>query len=253
MRAYIAFLKKEFVELVRTYKLFILLAVFLIIGMMNPLTAKLTPMILENFADEGMTFTVSEPTAMDSWMQFFKNTTTGIIAYVILLSGIMSQEYSKSTLVNIITKGLPRRTVILAKFTSSILIWTVAYLLNFFTTLGYTEYFWGNQTPPNLAFSVVCLWAFGVLITSAIIFGASAFSSNYGSMLFTGGFSLVLTLINIAPKAIKYNPMSLSSRNLELLKETAEISDFTIPLIISLVLCIIFIFLAIENFNNKKL
>jgi ABC-2 type transport system permease protein len=43
MTHYIAFLKKEIVESIRTYKLFIMLVVFLMFGIMNPLVAKLNP------------------------------------------------------------------------------------------------------------------------------------------------------------------------------------------------------------------
>ena len=46
MRGYLAFVKKEFMEIIRTYKLVVLGAIFLILGIMNPLTAKLTPTLL---------------------------------------------------------------------------------------------------------------------------------------------------------------------------------------------------------------
>ena len=49
MRAYLAFTKKEFTESFRTYKLVIMLAVFLLFGIMNPLFAKLTPALLETW------------------------------------------------------------------------------------------------------------------------------------------------------------------------------------------------------------
>lgn len=43
MRGYLAFVKKELLEQVRTYKLLILLLVFFIFGMLSPLMAKLMP------------------------------------------------------------------------------------------------------------------------------------------------------------------------------------------------------------------
>ena len=96
MKGYIAFLKKEWLEQLRTYRLFILIIVFFIFGMMNPLTAKLTPLLLENFAVEGMKITMPDPTAMDSYMQFFKNNTSmGLIALILVFSGILSSELSK--------------------------------------------------------------------------------------------------------------------------------------------------------------
>ena len=45
MRTYLSFTKKEFTENWRTFKLMIMLVVFLIFGLMSPLMAKLTPNI----------------------------------------------------------------------------------------------------------------------------------------------------------------------------------------------------------------
>ena len=59
-------------EIIRTYKLVVLGAIFLILGIMNPLTAKLTPTLLSSLVPEGMTIGISEPSAMDSWMKFYK-------------------------------------------------------------------------------------------------------------------------------------------------------------------------------------
>lgn len=47
MRNYVTFLKKEWLESLRTYKLFVMLASFSILGIMNPLIAKLTPEIID--------------------------------------------------------------------------------------------------------------------------------------------------------------------------------------------------------------
>ena len=46
-----AFLKKEWMEAVRTGRLGILLLVFVLFGIMNPAMAKLTPWMMELMAD----------------------------------------------------------------------------------------------------------------------------------------------------------------------------------------------------------
>ena len=47
MRAYLAFTKKELFEFTKTYKLLLLVTVFLIFGFMNPVVAKFTPDLME--------------------------------------------------------------------------------------------------------------------------------------------------------------------------------------------------------------
>ncbi|MCU7200933.1 hypothetical protein [Turicibacter sanguinis] len=67
MRGYLAFVKKELLEQVRTYKLLILFLVFFIFGMLSPLMAKLMPEILRQMPMDGITITIPDPTAIDSY------------------------------------------------------------------------------------------------------------------------------------------------------------------------------------------
>lgn len=123
MKSFSAFFKKECMELTRTYKLFLMGILFFILGVMNPLTARYTPELIENFMPEGMEILLPEPSAADSWMQFFKNVPMmGLIILVLVFSGMMAQELSKGTLLNILTKGMPRPTVLLSKFCCGVLV-----------------------------------------------------------------------------------------------------------------------------------
>lgn len=253
MRCYVAFIKKEFVESVRTYKFYIMIAVFLLLGMMNPITAKITPQLLKSFMPEGVSITIADPTALDSWAQFFKNVPQmGLIVLVIIFSGIMANEFSRGTLINVLTKGLPRSVVILSKFTMAAVLWTLNYILCFGVTYGYTAYFWNNDSVRNIGFSVFCLWLFGVLLLAVILFGGVLFKNNYGSLLFTGGLTVLMLLMNIAPKLQKFNPITLASKNMALLTGDMTISDFRTSVLICSVVTIAFLAAAIMIFNKKQ-
>ena len=56
-----AFLKKEWMELVRTGRLLLLLLIFILFGIMNPAIAKLTPwmmeIMVEQHAESGLALT----------------------------------------------------------------------------------------------------------------------------------------------------------------------------------------------------
>ncbi|MDD4297838.1 MAG: ABC transporter permease [Ruminiclostridium sp.] len=253
MRAYIAFSKKEFMESIRTYKLLIMVLVFLLFGMMSPLAAKLAPKLLETLVTDGIQIIIPEPTALDSWAQFFKNVSQmGIIVLVILFSGMMANEFNRGTLINVLTKGLQRSTVILSKFTMACVIWTFSYFLCFGVCYAYTAYFWGGNEIANLMFSVVCLWQFGILILAAMILGGVLFNNSYGCLLFTGGFAAILLLMNIAPKLQKYNPAALASYNMPLLAGDTLPKDLTAPLTISIAIVMLFIVIAIRVFDKKQ-
>ena len=254
MKSYLAFTNKEFCEAIRTYKLLIMGAVFLLLGMLNPITAKITPQLLKSFMPEGMLITIAEPTALDSWAQFFKNVPQmGLIVLVIVYSGIMANEFSRGTLINMLTKGLSRSVVILSKFTMAVSLWTISYTLCFGVTYAYTAYFWKGDMVSNILLSVFCLWLFGILLLACVILGGVLFKSSYGCLLFTGGFVVALLLINIIPKVQEYNPIILSSSNMALLTNEMSVSDFTLPIVICFVAAAGFVILAIALFNKKQL
>jgi len=221
--------------------------------MINPITAKITPQLLKAFMPKGMNITIAEPTALDSWVQFFKNVPQlGIIVLMVIFSGIMANEFSRGTLINMLTKGLPRSIVIFSKFSMAATVWTFSYALCSVVTYLYTEFFWGSNGISNIPLSLFSLWLFGILILAMIMLSGVLFNSSYGGLLFTGGFVVVLMLINIVPGLQKYNPISLASRNMALLTNEIAASDFLLPISISIITAILALGFAIALFNKKQ-
>ena len=254
MRAYIAFTKKELLESLRTYKLLIMFMVFIFFGMLAPLTAKLTPKLLESLMTEGMQIIVSEPTALDSWTQFFKTVSQiGFIVVTVLFSGMMANEFDRGTFINILTKGLPRSTVILSKSTVASIIWTISYLISFSLCYLYTIYFWNGDGISNLIFSVSCLWLFGILLLAVILLGGAIFRSSYGCLMFVVGFIALLFLVNVVPSFQSYNPIVLISKNMSLLNNETVPEDLRVAILISIVFIFISIFIAVKIFNKKSI
>ena len=121
MRAFFAFLKKELLESARSGRLLLLLILFGVFGIMNPAVAKLTPWLLEvmgeELAESGMVITEVTVDALTSWTQFFKNIPMALIAFVLVYGGIFTKEYESGTLILVLTKGISRYKVLLAKAT----------------------------------------------------------------------------------------------------------------------------------------
>ena len=86
-----AFLKKEWMETIRTGRGFLLLLIFGLFGIMNPAIARLTPWMMkvmsESLRDAGFVMTAVEVNAMTSWSQFYKNIPLALIIFVLLVSG----------------------------------------------------------------------------------------------------------------------------------------------------------------------
>ena len=173
MKSLIAFIKKEITEQIRLGKLMFVFILFLALGIMNPAIAKLTPWFYEIFAESlaesGIVITAVEVSAMDSWMQFFKNIPIGMIAFVLIEGSIFTKEYASGTLVLSLTKGLKRHKVVISKALILAVMWTAFYFMCFGITYGYNAYFWDNSVAKNLLLSVICWWIFGLLIISLMI------------------------------------------------------------------------------------
>ena len=88
MKTLMAFMKKEWMEQIRSSRLFILGLIFLAVGIMNPAFAKLTPwlmeMVAETMEESGLVVVEVKVDAMTSWTQFYKNISTVLIAFFLL-------------------------------------------------------------------------------------------------------------------------------------------------------------------------
>ena len=254
MRGYIAFVKKEFMENTRTYKLLILFAVFLIFGMMGPIMAKLTPEILKSIDMQGIPWDIPVPTALDSYKQFFKNDgQMGLLILVLIFGGTLTREYTKGTLINVLTKGLSRKTVIFAKYTVASILWTASLVLSFLTTYGYTVYLFPNEKVDNIVQSVGCLWIFGLFLLAVIIFASTLVESSYSCLLVIALILIVLFTINIVPAVVPYNPILLASENVSMLVQGYDFSDVIKSLSVTLVAIVGLIWAAVVTFNTKKI
>ena len=256
MRSLIAFFKKETLEQIRSGRLMITLALFVLFGIMNPAIAKITPWLLETLSDSlaesGMQVTIVSITAMDSWVQFFKNIPMALIAFVLLQSSIFTKEYTTGTLVLSLTKGLCRFKVVIAKAGMLLSLWTVGYWLCFGITYGYNAYFWDNSVAQNLVFSIVCWWLFGVLVISLMALFSTLSSSTSGVLMGVGGVVFASYLVGMIPKIGKLLPTKLTDGN-SLIYGLAETKDYTVALVIAAVVSIVCFASSVPIFNKKRL
>jgi ABC-2 type transport system permease protein len=256
MKSLIAFIKKELMEQLRSSRMVILGILFVLFGIMNPAVAKLTPWLLEAMADSlaetGMIVTDVTVSAMDSWVQFFKNIPMALIAFVLMESSIFTREYQTGTLVLFLTKGLERYKVVVAKSIVLTVLWSICYWMCFGITYGYNAYFWDNSVAKNLFFSVVCWWLFGVMVISLMVLFSTVSKANTGVLLGTGGVVFVSYMIGLLPKCSKYLPTYLANGN-SLIYGMEEAKAYAPALVIALVVSVICFVISIPIFNKKQL
>lgn len=256
MRQFKTFTRKEFLELLRTGRLWILLCCFVLFGIMSPALAKLTPwmigMMSEQLAESGMVVTGVEVDAVSSWAQFYKNMPMMLILFLFLFGGIFTAEYQRGTLVNMVTKGMKRQTVLLSKTMVMVLVWTGGYLSSFWITYGYTVYFWGSGGVKHVFFAAFCLFMLGLWLISVISLASSAFDTSSAVLFAVAVCFLAAYLVTLFPAAGRYSPACLAGAA-GLLSGGAAPADYAAALGVSGGLAAANVVLAVVLFRRKSI
>ena len=256
MRSFVAFFKKELMESTRSGKLMFFLLLCFSFGVMNPAIAKLTPWLLDlvsdSLSESGMTVTQVTVNALTSWTQFFKNIPIALISFVFMYGNILTREYESGTLILVLTKGLSRYKVVLAKLGVMLGLWTAGYWLCFAVTYVYNDYFWDNTIASNLFSAMLYWWLFGVFTVCITLLFSVLFKNYSGVLLLTGATVLFVYLIGLLPKLKYLVPTALMNGN-ALVFGLENGRDYLEAVVVTLLLCLVSIGASIPIMNQKSL
>lgn len=254
MRIFLSLLKKEAIEGARTKKTTSTLILFLFIGLISPLTAKLTPLILQSIATGNIDINVAPPSEIDSWTQFFKNISQiGMFGLAIILSSQMANEFQKGTLINLLSKGLPRYQVVLSKIFYNFILWFLAYFCSFILTYFYTKYFFGISFPiRNILMAALLPFIFGLFLISLEILAGVISGNVIGTLILTTVGIVIQLILSIRDEIVKYMPIALIGKPVNLIKGIGY-DDYYVPIITGSILLILCIVISIAIINKKQI
>ena len=253
MRQLTAFIQKEFTEVVRNSKLLICAIIFLLLGIMNPAIAKITPWLMEKYASTtGMLFQNMEVNALSSWEQFYKNMPIGIVIFILMFSGIVTTELQKGTLINIVTKGMPRWKIMISKCILMLVLWTGMYFLSYIITYVYNDFYWDNDIAKHLLFSAFCLYLLGVWLISLIMLMSALADNSATVSIGICGVFLISYILGIIPALQDYLPTKLMASS-KIALGLLEPTKFTAAMVIVVIWSVINIAMGIIIFNKKNL
>lgn len=253
MNAFIVFLRKEWLEQLRSYRLLILAAVFILFGILGPATARFTPELLEMLGN-GIEIVLPPVTIVDSYVQFFKNMNSiQIIVLLLMFSGMVADEKTKGSASLILTKNLSRANFLLAKYAGAVCLWTVVYLAGALTFLFYTFFLFPGESVDRVLVSLGAYWVFGLVILAITLF-ASAVMPGHGLATLVAFAGWGLLLLSMLPdKIAKVSPAVLGSSNLLLITGAADSSNLIWPLVVALALIGILLSLAVRIMGNQEM
>ena len=256
MKDFLTFLHKEIIELIRTGKGLILLGVFVLLGMMNPFIAKLTSYVMKkmskSLSEAGIITKMTKVTALDSWVQFYKNLPVALIIVVIAMSSLFAHEYEKGTLIPFVTKGVSKLSIFMAKEIIAFLTWTIGYWTCWLVTYFYNEYYWNNSSVTDLMLPAVCWFIFGLwVICIEMMCLATTSSSNVGLIVLIV-FVVVIYFCGTFEKIKDYVPTYLTG-GVSYVNAQKQLSDMNHVFVVSGISAMLFMIAGVEIFKNKRL
>ncbi|MDY3250272.1 MAG: ABC transporter permease subunit [Candidatus Choladocola sp.] len=251
-----AFMKKEWMEAVRTGRCVFLLLIFVLFGIMNPAIAKLTPWMMQvmsgSLAEAGFVVTEVTVDAMTSWVQFYKNIPMALIIFVLLVSGSLTAEYQKGTLIPVVTKGFSRKKILASKIMVTAGLWTVGYFVCYGITLCYNAYFWDNSIAAHYVLGAVYYWMFGLWVTVLLFFFSSVAQTGIQVLLGTGLTVCVLYVGAMFPVLSDYMPTKLMDQ-MALIHGTCDPGSYTFAVLTACLSAVVLLILSVVCFDRRKL
>ncbi|MCL1891003.1 MAG: ABC transporter permease subunit [Coriobacteriia bacterium] len=256
MNGFFAFLSKELLEMLRTHRIWIVIGVFFLLGLMNAPLANFTPQLLELAGASEMMgdLAITQPTALDAWAQFYANVgQMGVLAILLICGGMLSRERSRDTLVLPLTKGLGRTGIVLVKFLVASMLWTLAVVVATVVSWAYTELLFSGETVKHLFLSVVLFWLFGEFLLALIPLSSVLFKGGLSGLIIPGFVLFVLLVLTAFPDLFFWNPCLLIVNGLGLMDGAIKPSEMLVPALVAVAVAASALVAAIVRFKHAPL
>jgi ABC-2 type transport system permease protein len=194
-------LAKEFLEQRRTYRVFILGAVLLVFGLISPVLAKYTPLLLRSIPNlpAGLAGIIPEATIRDAVGQYIKNISQfGVFLVIIFSMGVIAQEKERGTAAMLLTKPVRRSAMVLAKWVAGMASLLVGLAVAAIGCALYTALLFEPLPLAGfLALNALMAVFLSVFLSVALLASALARSQAAAAGIAFGGLLLLLVLASI--------------------------------------------------------
>jgi ABC-2 type transport system permease protein len=250
---FIPSLRKELLELWRTYRFLMLVIVVVFFGMSSPLLAKYTPEIIKMIpGGDSISLVIPTPTVADAIAQYVKNVSQfGILLALLLTMGTVVQEKEKGTAAMVLVKPLPRPTFLLTKILAIGLAFLSSLLL---AALGAYYYTWILFEPINLGLWLVLnlfLWVYFLVYISLTLLFSTVSRSQAAAAGLSFGVLVLLGLLGSFGTIGEYLPSQLMNWGAGLMAGVT--TSYWPALIVSLAIIVVSLILSIFSFNKQEL
>ena len=255
MAGFGVFLRKELREALRGNRLLVVGVVFLLLGIISPVTAKYTPELLKliGTGQAGVTITFPTPTVADAIAQYLKNVAgTGVLVAILLPMGMVAREKERGTAAFALTKPLSREAFLAAKLVALLVTLAAGVALAAIATYFYTALLF---KPIALGGFIACTL---LILLSLVVYALLTFLGSVvaNSQLPAVGIGLaawaVISLVSVIPSATKFTPAGLIEAASALALGTTP-AHLATSLAGSLIIAVVAVALAWLSFRRQEL
>lgn len=210
MTGFVVLLRKELLEAWRTRRLPVVAGLFLIIGIVSPLTARYLPEIIALAVGDQLTIPVPDPTVADAVLQLQKNLGQfGALAAIVLAMGSVATEKDRGTAAFVLTKPATRAAFLAAKLIALGAVLAIGTVLAVAVAWAYTAVLFeplavgGWAVLAGLAWLALMAWAAITFLASTVTRSAAA-AAGIGVAALLG-----LSLVSAIPQVGRFLPTGL--------------------------------------------
>lgn len=254
MNSYRVFFQKEWMEIIRTKKLYILMGVFAFFAMLSPVITRYMSEIIALATDDLMMITVPPTTWIDSWSQFYGNISQiGCICVIFMFMGCVSGEKQSGSAALTLTKNLTYTGFIIVKYIAAAVCFTFSILIAGLICYAYTYYLFGYAGKISDLFMGIAAYSIFtfVLLSMTVLASTIARNTAVAALLSFCGF-IVLSLSNLVPGIGRMLPGTLLSKTVEL-SHGIQSPDIIWTFIVTIIIAALCVFLSIRLFERQEI
>jgi ABC-2 type transport system permease protein len=217
MSGFTILLRKELAESWRTRRLPVVAVLFVIVGMVSPLTARYLPEIMELALGDQLTIPMPTPTPVMALEQFQKNLAQmGALAAIALAMGSVAGELDRGTAALVLAQPATRSAFLAAKLVAIGVVLAVSMALGSVAAWVYTGVLFEPQPVGGWVVMAILSWL-ALSAWAALTFLASAATGSTTAAAGIGFTALIaLSLVAIVPTLDRILPTGLSAPAIQL-------------------------------------
>lgn len=254
MSGFSVWVRKEALEIACTWRRHVLPLLVLIMAVLSPALARITPKLLRSFAssEPGVVIRLPDPTATDAIRQWAQSLSQIVIfAVVILAAGLVSNDLKEGTAQLALVKPLSRRAFLLAKVVVQTGFLAAVTVIGAFLCAAVTRALFASLPTAELARVTLAWLAFASVMICLVTLCSIVMKSQAAAAGAGIGLYFLFSLGGLWEPLTHYSPIGLLAGLPEL--AAGESFPLTLPLATGALTCAVALMVAIWRFQRQTL